>query len=170
MTSPWSNLQPEQPGADVTLVPGGAASQPPDQSPSPWATLTAESQPPFTNEPSHETWGQSIGKFGQNMATGVLKGVGQLGGLPHTVAQLGDLGMDMFASPRNNLADLAAGQPPASSSDPAPTPMMAPGPGWLTRHTRSPEEVTMGGTYANGEGRFPGIFPAVSALNQVTGG
>jgi hypothetical protein len=170
MTSPWSNLQPEQPGADVTLVPGGAASQPPDQSPSPWATLTAESQPPFTNEPSHETWGQSIGKFGQNMATGVLKGVGQLGGLPHTVAQLGDLGMDLFASPRNNLADLAAGQPPASSSDSAPTPMMAPGPGWLTRHTRSPEEVTMGGTYANGEGRFPGIFPAVSALNQVTGG
>ena len=88
MTSPLSNPQPEQPGGR-TLVPGGAASQPPDQSPSPWATLTAESQPPFTNEPSHETWGQSIDKFGQNSATGVLKGVGQLVGLPHTVAQVG---------------------------------------------------------------------------------
>ena len=106
----------------------------------------------------HRPWGQSIGDFGQNMATGILKSVGQLGGLPHSVAQIGDVVMDLFASPRNNLADLAAGQPPASSSSPAATPMMAPGPGWLTRHTYSPEDINSG------------LFGGINALNQATGG
>ena len=164
MASPWQSeidaigetlkKPPDTTASSATAPPVGGQ---PDHATEIAASLANPASPPPPPTPP-QTWGQSIGDFGQNMATGILKGVGQLGGLPHTVAQLGDVGMDLFASPRNNLADLAAGQPPASSSAPAPTPMMAPGPGWLTRHTYSPEDINSG------------IFGGISALNQATGG
>src|SRR5215831_7250011 len=101
--------------------------------------------------PDNRGWPGYVSDVGQNMATGILKGVGYLGGLPHTVAQVGDWAMDRDAMMRGYYD--RPQEVPGEAPDYIPNQ-----PGFLTRHTYSPEEINKG------------IFSGISTLNQATGG
>jgi hypothetical protein len=94
----------------------------------------------------HESWRGQINDTATNAATGILKGVGNVGGLPHVVAGLGD------AAPGYGGLDVT-GQPMTPYQGP---PQMGP-PGFLTRHTYSPEEINSG------------IFSAIDAMRAAVG-
>lgn len=70
------------------------------------------------------------------IGTGILKGVGALAGTPHTIAALGDKATDAM------VGDAAIPYDPGNIDPEAKTPAYVAGqPGFLTRHTYSPDEV-----------------------------
>jgi hypothetical protein len=167
MPSPWDYLTPDQPAP----VPGAAPAIPPapDQGPpagpSPWQNLPAE-PPPKYEEP--ESISKRISDFGENLATGILKSAGALGSLPHTIAQLGDVGMAAAKAVPGFYSNFAAAAPGADPSSPVGPggmdmrPMMPSvppiEPGYITRHTVSPED------------RQRAIFQDLSDISVATGG
>lgn len=106
------------------LVPGGGATLPEG------FTLTPPLQP--------QTFGQSLKNAANMTGTMMADASGQLWGLPHTLGQLGDLGI-------NKVGGWLGAQPDTS-------------PGFVTRHTYSPEDISSG------------ITNVASTLSQATGG
>jgi hypothetical protein len=169
MGSPW---QSEIDAIDATLgkkppdAPPPPASDAPPGQPDHAAEIAASLANPAQPAPPPQSWSDYLTDVGRNFNTSVQKGFSNIAGLPHVVGQLGDKAMDLFADQRLDLGKLAAGdqQTPGPSA-----PMVPPGPGWLTRNTPSPEDITAAHFAARNQ-MFPDQPPAAPYVPQTAAG
>jgi hypothetical protein len=171
MGSPWDVLNDDINRA-LSTVPQPGASPPPAAAPptNPLAQTQADIDAALKNPkapPPPQSWGDYFSDIGSNFNTSVQRGMSAVAGLPHTVAQLGDKAIDLFADPRRNLLDAASGTPnaPVGPSNP----MVPPGPGFLTRNLPSPEDITASHFAARNK-MFPDQPPAAPYEPQTLPG
>jgi hypothetical protein len=139
MSSPWDTETDaigavlKKPPSDATAPP----SAPPPSGPDHQAEIAASLANPATPSAPPQSWGDWMTDVNRNVGTSIIRGFAGIAGLPNVAARAGDyLG--------RSAADLPPGYDPAFPAPTAPSgpPLTPPDPGFLARHTFSPDELT----------------------------